>query len=82
MSVTIESETASIDARLDNVESATSSYETIGRGIISGSSQVTFSGINSIPSGIISSSEQLPFGTISSSVQVLGGTAYLVVLNN
>ena len=72
--VTIESETASIDARLDNVESATSSYETIGRGIISGSSQVTFSGISNIPSGIISSSEQLPFGTISSSVQVLGGT--------
>ena len=40
---TIETETASIDARLDNIEAATSSYETIGRSIVSGSSQLTSS---------------------------------------
>ena len=41
---------------------------------MSGSSQITFSGISSVPSGIISSSQQLPAGTISGSIQVLGGT--------
>ena len=40
---TIETETASIDARLDNIEGATSSYETMGRSIVSGSSQLTSS---------------------------------------
>ena len=42
-------------------------------GLVSGSSQITFSQIDSIPSGIISGSEQLP-GVVSGSIQVLGGT--------
>ena len=50
---------ASTNARLNNIEVATSSYETNGRGIVSGSSQI-------VP--------LLPTGVISGSIQILGGT--------
>jgi hypothetical protein len=49
-----------------------------GTGIISGSSQVTYASISSIPAGIVSGSSQvtslLPAGSVSGSSQVLGGT--------
>ena len=47
-------------------------------GVVSGSTQITYASISSIPSGIVSGSTQvtplLPTGTISGSSQVLGGT--------
>jgi hypothetical protein len=62
------------NSRLTSIESATGSYETKGRGIVSGSSQITYSEISSIPSGIVSGSSQvtplLPTGTVSGSSQV------------
>jgi hypothetical protein len=46
--------------------------------LVSGSSQITYSGLTGIPSGIISGSEQvkslLPTGTVSGSSQVLDGS--------
>jgi hypothetical protein len=60
------------NARLTTIESATGSYETKGRGIVSGSSQITYTGISSIPGGIVSGSSQV---TLSST------TGYGSVLN-
>jgi len=45
-----------------------------GSGLVSGSSQITYSGLSGVPSGIISGSAQLPSGLISGSSQVLSGT--------
>jgi hypothetical protein len=42
--------------------------------LISGSSQVSYTGLTNIPSGIVSGSAQLPSGTVSGSSQVLNGT--------
>jgi hypothetical protein len=62
------------NTRLTTIESVTGSYETTGRGIVSGSSQITYASISSIPSGIVSGSSQtianLPTGTTSGSSQV------------
>jgi hypothetical protein len=61
-------------ARLTTIESVTGSYETKGSGIVSGSSQITYTGISSIPSGIVSGSSQtianLPTDTVSGSSQI------------
>lgn len=66
--------TASTNTSITNLNSATSSYETKGRGIVSGSSQITYASIGSIPSGIISGAAQitplLPAGTVSGSSQI------------
>ena len=84
---TIETETASIDARLDNIEGATSSYETIGRSIVSGSSQLTssyderYEARASATNTLLSASIQvnyeelanLPDNIVSSSEQLPGG---------
>jgi hypothetical protein len=82
----LNSFTSSANVRLNNLEAATSSYETKGRGIVSGSSQIIFSGISSLPtlvsgssqvlggSGVWSGSAQLPSGVVSGSSQVLGGS--------
>ena len=84
---TIETETASIDARLDNIEGATSSYETIGRSIVSGSSQLTssyderYEARASATKTLLSASIQvdyeqlnnLPDNIVSSSEQLPGG---------
>ena len=43
-------------------------------GLVSGSSQISYSGISGVPSGIISGSAQLPSGLVSGSSQVLSGT--------
>jgi hypothetical protein len=64
--------TASIDSHISNLNSATSSYETNGRGIVSGSSQIfggsglvsgssqiTYADISAIPAGIVSGSSQV-----------------------
>jgi hypothetical protein len=65
---------SSIASTLSNQNSTTSSYETKGRGIVSGSSQITYADISSIPSGIVSGSSQITissttgFTTYSSSV--------------
>ena len=61
---------SSVVSQLSNLNTSTSSYETKGRGIWSGSAQ--------LPSGVVSSSAQtilnLPTGTVSGSSQILGGT--------
>ena len=50
-------------------------------GVVSGSSQITYTGISSIPSGIVSGSTQitplLPAGIVSGSIQVLGSTGII-----
>ena len=58
-SASINTFTSSTNIRLNNIEAATSSYETTGRSIVSGSSQI-------VP--------LLPTGVISGSVQILGGS--------
>jgi len=62
--------TGSVTSSINALNTATSSYETKGRGIWSGSAQ--------LPSGIVSGSSQtianLPTGTVSGSSQVLGGS--------
>ena len=64
--------TASSQIKFNNIEAATGSYETKGRGIVSGSSQIT----PLLPTGVVSGSSQitliLPTGTVSGSSQVLG----------
>ena len=50
---------ASTNTRLTSLENATSSYETTGRGIISGSSQV----ITLLPTGVVSGSSQVLDGS-------------------
>jgi hypothetical protein len=75
---TLATYTASIDSHISNLNGATSSYETTGRGIVSGSSQlfggsglvsgssqITYAGISSIPAGIVSGSSQLDGTTIA-----------------
>jgi hypothetical protein len=59
------------NSRLTSIESVTGSYETKGRSIVSGSSQITFSGISSLPT-LVSGSSQI---TLSST------TGYGSVLN-
>ena len=73
-------DSASFDTRIDGISASGSganwnvNLSNIPGGLVSGSSQITFSQIDSIPSGIISGSEQLPAGVVSGSIQVLGGT--------
>jgi hypothetical protein len=65
---------SSIASTFSNQNSATSSYEIKGRGLVSGSSQITYVDISSIPSGIVSGSSQISisstngFSTYSTSV--------------
>ncbi len=65
---------SSIASTFLNQNNATSSYETKGRGLVSGSSQIAYVDISSIPSGIISGSSQISisstngFSTYSTSV--------------
>ena len=68
---TLAAYTASVSSQLSNLNTATSSYETKGRSIVSGSSQITFSGISSLPT-LVSGSSQI---TLSST------TGYGSVLN-
>ena len=73
-------DSASFDSRIDGINASGSGADfnvnlsNIPSGLVSGSSQITYSELDSIPSGIISSSEQLPAGVLSGSIQVLGGT--------
>ena len=73
-------DSASFDTRIDGINASGSganwnvNLSNIPSGLVSGSSQITYSEIDSIPSGIISGSEQLPAGVVSGSIQVLGGT--------
>jgi len=63
-------------ARLTSIESVTGSYETKGRGIVSGSSQVVYASISSIPAGIVSGSSQVNLGSVSGNTtsNVIEGT--------
>ena len=79
----LHSYTSSANIRFTNIEAATSSYETKGRGIVSGSSQIVpllptgvVSGSSQVlgGSGVWSGSAQLPSGVVSGSSQVLGGS--------
>ena len=79
----LHSYTSSANIRFSNIEAATSSYETKGRGIVSGSSQIVpllptgvVSGSSQIlgGSGVWSGSAQLPSGVVSGSSQILGGS--------
>ena len=67
--------TASLNTSVSNLNAASSSYETKGRSIVSGSSQITYASISSIPSGIVSGSSQILGGTniFSSSAQLPSG---------
>ena len=56
---TLATYTASVSSQLSNLNAATSSYETKGSGIVSGSSQITYANISSIPAGIVSGSSQV-----------------------
>ena len=72
----LHSHTASANIRLNNIEAATSSYETNGRGIWSGSAQLptgVVSGSLQVlgGSGVWSSSAQMPAGVVSGAAQIL-----------
>jgi hypothetical protein len=62
----LNSTTASLNTSVSNLNTATASYETKGRGIVSGSSQITYANISSIPAGIVSGSSQITYANISS----------------
>lgn len=47
------------------------SVNAVGSNLVSGSSQISYSGISGVPSGIISGSSQLPSGIVSGSAQVI-----------
>ncbi len=77
---TASQSTASLVDRLNTIESVTSSYETKGRGIVSGSSQLTGSfDVRYTLSGSVTQTtwdniSGKPSGIVSSSIQVLGGS--------
>ena len=77
----LQSFTSSANARLNTIEAATSSYETNGRGIVSGSSQVT----PLLPTGVVSGSSQILGGSglVSGSSQITlsSTTGYSAVIN-
>jgi len=67
----LHSYTSSANIRFTNIEAATSSYETKGRGIVSGSSQIlggsgVWSGSAQMPVGVVSGSSQITYTNISS----------------
>jgi hypothetical protein len=66
------------NSRLTSIESATGSYETKGRGIVSGSSQITFSGISSLPT-LVSGSSQITFSGISSLPTLVSGSSQITL---
>jgi hypothetical protein len=76
----LNSTTASLNTSVSNLNTATSSYETTGRGIVSGSSQIT----PLLPTGIVSSSLQILGGTgiISSSAQLENATITNLTITN
>jgi len=53
------------------------SVQPLPSNIVSGSSQISYTGLSTIPAGIISSSQQLPQGLVSGSSQVLGGSGVI-----
>jgi hypothetical protein len=78
---TLANYTASVDTQLSNLNSATSSYETKGRGLVSGSSQITYASISSIPAGIVSGSSQITYASISSiPAGIVSGSAQVTPL--
>ena len=69
-------------ARLTTLESVTGSYETKGIGIVSGSSQITYTGISSIPGGIVSGSSQITYTNISSiPAGIVSGSSQITYAN-
>ncbi len=96
-SVILETVTSSLDSRVSQLEVITSSlnstYESIGNGIVSGSSQVNYSSLSGINNDIVSASTDtnqvdiiindgsisanLKGGVVSGSIQILGGSTIL-----
>ena len=74
--------TASLNTSVTNLNTATSSYETKGRGIVSGSSQITYANISSISVGIVSGSSQITFSGITSKPTTISGYGITDALNN
>jgi len=69
-------------ARLTTIESVTGSYETKGRSIVSGSSQITYTGISSIPGGIVSGSSQITYTNVSSiPAGIVSGSSQITYAN-
>lgn len=62
--------TASYDTRY----TLSGSVQPLPSNVVSGSSQISYTGLSNVPAGIISSSQQLPQGLVSGSSQVLGGS--------
>jgi hypothetical protein len=73
---------ASVSSQLTNLNTSTSSYETKGRGIVSGSSQITYTGISSIPGGIVSGSSQITYASVSSiPAGIVSGSSQITYVN-
>jgi len=53
------------------------SVQPLPSNVVSGSSQISYTGLSNIPVGIISSSQQLPQGLVSGSSQILGGSGVI-----
>ena len=71
--------TGSVTSSINALNTATSSYETKGRGIVSGSSQITFSGISSLPT-LVSGSSQITYASISSIPSgIVSGSAQTII---
>jgi len=79
--INLSSFSSSIASTFLNQNSATSSYETKGRGIVSGSSQITYASISSIPSGIVSGSSQITFSGISSLPTLVSESSQITYTN-
>ena len=78
----LETTSGSVNISISNINTATSSYETKGRSIVSGSSQITYANISSIPGGIVSGSSQITFSGITSKPTTISGYGITDALNN
>ena len=65
--------TASYDERY----TLSGSVQPLPSNVVSGSSQISYTGLSNVPAGIISSSQQLPQGLVSGSSQILGGSGII-----
>ena len=88
----LEAATGSSNTSITNINSFTSSINTTIKskldadGVVSGSSQITYANISSIPAGIVSGSSQtianLPTGVVSGSSQLDGTTITNLTITN
>jgi len=70
------------NTRLTTIESVTGSYETKGRSIVSGSSQVNFTQLSGISNGIVSGSSQITYTNVSSiPAGIVSGSSQITYAN-